>query len=106
MPSYRFVILNAKDNVATALDDIPAGSVVSITRHGREYEITINQKIEFGHKFAIAPIKQGEDVIKYGEVIGVASSDIVEGEHVHIHNVEGKRGRGDKKNGNRSILGV
>ncbi|AMQ20758.1 UxaA family hydrolase [Geobacillus sp. G4] len=106
MSPYRFVILNPKDNVATALDFIPAGSVVKITYQNREQDITIKQPIEFGHKFAIVPIKQGEDVLKYGEVIGVASNDIAEGEHVHVHNVEGKRGRGDRKHGKRSILGV
>jgi len=106
MTSYRFVILNQKDNVATALDYIPAGSVVKITRQDQECDVTIKQNIEFGHKFAIMPIKKGEDILKYGEVIGVASSDIAEGEHVHVHNVEGKRGRGDKEHGNRSVLGV
>ncbi|QIZ67973.1 UxaA family hydrolase [Geobacillus subterraneus] len=106
MSSYRFVILNQKDNVATALDYIPARSVIKITRQNREYNVAIKQNIEFGHKFAIMPIKKGEDILKYGEVIGVASSDIAEGEHVHVHNVEGKRGRGDKEHGNRSVLGV
>ncbi|MDQ6598863.1 SAF domain-containing protein [Bacillus salipaludis] len=38
----------------------------------------------------------GEDILKYGEVIGLATTDIEPGEHVHIHNLEGKRGRGDK----------
>ena len=33
---------------------------------------------------------------KYGEVIGAATRDIRVGEHVHVHNVEGKRGRGDR----------
>ncbi|KJE27633.1 SAF domain protein [Geobacillus kaustophilus] len=106
MPSYRFLMLNPKDNVATALDNIPAGSVIKIACQHKEYEIKVRQNIEFGHKFAVVPIKKGEDILKYGEVIGVASSDIAEGEYVHIHNVEGKRGRGDKENGNRSILGV
>ncbi|ARP43013.1 MULTISPECIES: UxaA family hydrolase [Geobacillus] len=106
MSSYRFVILNQKDNVATALDNIPAGSIVKVTRQDREYDMTIKQNIEFGHKFAIVSIKKGEDILKYGEVIGVASSDIAEGEHVHVHNVEGKRGRGDKEHEDRSILGV
>jgi altronate dehydratase small subunit len=36
-------------------------------------------------------------VIKYGETIGLATSDISPGEHVHVHNVEGQRGRGDRR---------
>lgn len=107
MPSfYRTVMMNLKDNVATALDYIPAGSVVKVTCQGKEYEIEIKENIEFGHKFAVVPIKKGEDIFKYGEVIGVASKDIAVGEHVHIHNVEGKRGRGDKINENSTVLGL
>ena len=36
-------------------------------------------------------IAKGEPVVKYGEHIGVASCDIKAGEHVHVHNVEGRR---------------
>ena len=35
---------------------------------------------------------------KYGEEIGMASADIREGEHVHIHNLESMRARGDWNN--------
>ena len=38
--------------------------------------------------------------MKYGEEIGMASSDIQKGEHVHIHNLESMRARGDWDNGN------
>jgi altronate dehydratase small subunit len=54
------------------------------------------EAIEFGHKFAVRPIRGGEDIVKYGEVIGVAVRDITPGQHMHVHNLEGKRGRGDK----------
>jgi altronate dehydratase small subunit len=40
-------------------------------------------------------ISKGQDVLKYGEVIGQATQDISEGKHVHVHNVESLRGRGD-----------
>ena len=40
-------------------------------------------------------IKKGTPIIKYGETIGLATEDIKEGDHVHVHNVEGLRGRGD-----------
>jgi altronate dehydratase small subunit len=54
------------------------------------------QEIHFGHKFALRDIQQDELVIKYGEAIGQATTKIRKGEHVHIHNVEGLKGRGDK----------
>lgn len=44
--------------------------------------------IENGHKYARVSIKKGEDIIKYGEVIGHATADISVGEHVHTHNMK------------------
>ena len=41
-----------------------------------------------GHKYALRDIKAGEDIIKYGNPIGHATSDIKAGEHVHTHNVK------------------
>ena len=38
------------------------------------------------HKVARTPIPKGENVVKYGEYIGVATCDIAAGEHVHTHN--------------------
>ncbi len=55
--------------------------------------------IPYGHKIALRPIAEGEDVIKYGLSIGSASEDIPAGSYVHIHNVESNRGRGDKYEG-------
>lgn len=43
--------------------------------------------LETGHKKARTAISKGERVIKYGYPIGVATSDISEGEHVHSHNI-------------------
>jgi altronate hydrolase len=40
-----------------------------------------------GHKYATRLIRNGENVIKYGSVIGYATQDIAEGAHVHIHNM-------------------
>ena len=41
-----------------------------------------------GHKYALRDIKAGENIIKYGNPIGHATSDIKAGEHVHTHNVK------------------
>jgi altronate hydrolase len=43
---------------------------------------------EDGHKYALADIACGENVIKYGSPIGHATADIKAGEHVHTHNVK------------------
>jgi altronate dehydratase small subunit len=96
MTTYKTVLLNAADNVAVALEAIPAGARVRL-QGGSGPEIDVVQPIEFGHKFAVRAIRSGEAILKYGEVIGVASRDIGAGEHVHVHNLEGVRGRGDRK---------
>ncbi len=77
-------IHDKKDNVAVALEDLKPGDKVKIENK----EIEIRQEIPFGHKIAVEDIKEGGEVIKYGEVIGVAKEDIRAGEHVHIHNIK------------------
>lgn len=89
------VVINEKDNVATCVDSFPAGSVISYFRGGVEEKIQLLQDIPLGHKVAILPISQGKDIIKYAESIGAATQDIEPGQHVHVHNMESKRGRGD-----------
>ncbi|TDF92621.1 D-galactarate dehydratase [Paenibacillus piri] len=85
-----------KDNVATALDDIPAGAAVVLRTEGADLTVILREAIAFGHKFAVRPIASSEDIIKYGEVIGMANQPIEAGRHVHVHNLDGKRGRGDQ----------
>ena len=41
-----------------------------------------------GHKYALTDIKTGENIIKYGNPIGHATTDIKKGEHVHTHNIK------------------
>lgn len=59
--------LNERDNVAVNL----SGS----------------QDVPVGHKVALKDISKGSYVIKYGEVIGVATKDIKKDEWVHTHNI-------------------
>ena len=40
-----------------------------------------------GHKVATAPIRRGEAVRKYDQIIGLATQDIAAGEHVHVQNL-------------------
>ncbi|MBU8908310.1 UxaA family hydrolase [Desertibacillus haloalkaliphilus] len=85
------------DSVAVALQEIPANAEVTVNLpDGSSKQILMQDTISFGHKFAVHDIKQGENIVKYGEVIGRSVRDIKEGEHIHVHNLEGTRGRGDK----------
>lgn len=84
------------DNVAVALEFIPANSIVLVSCQNKSFTIEVLVDIEFGHKFAVTLIPRGTEVIKYGEVIGKSVNNINPGEHVHVHNIEGIRGRGDQ----------
>ena len=91
-----WVVDEKKDNVATILaHDVKKGSVVPVTVNGATVEIKVNADIPFGHKIAIKPIALKETVYKYGLSIGRAMVDIAAGDHVHVHNIEPLRGRGD-----------
>jgi len=91
----KAVILNSKDNVATALADLAAGEVVKMEVEKAGIAVTLVDCIPFGHKFSLSNIKMDSPIMKYGEVIGKATADIKPGQHVHVHNVASTRGRGD-----------
>jgi len=93
------IVLSEKDNVATCIQEVEAGCSVEI-RHGEKSQmLTAQENVPFGFKIAIMDIAKGDPIKKYGESIGLASSDISVGEMVHIHNLEGARGRGDLVSG-------
>lgn len=82
----RVVLLDPADNVATLVGAGRKGDTVEL--------VTLLNDIPSGHKVALRAIGRGEQVIKYGAPIGIATSDIAPGTHVHIHNVESARGKG------------
>ena len=90
--SAKVIVITPRDNVATALEALAAGQ--TIDANGRL--VTVQEPIANGHKVALATIRSGEPVIKYGNPIGTATADIAAGSHVHVHNVASGRGRGDK----------
>ncbi|NWQ40724.1 UxaA family hydrolase [Bacillus sp. EB106-08-02-XG196] len=93
------IVMSEIDNVATLLQNIESGEIVQYVLNGQKEEVTAKQAIPFGHKIAIKSIQPTEHIVKYGQVIGAASIEITPGEHVHVHNIEGIRGRGDKAKG-------
>jgi altronate dehydratase small subunit len=86
----KAILIDKKDNVATALGELAKGDSVEV---GIE-DYTMNTKLL---QDALKDIGQGEAVTKYGEAIGLATKQIRQGEHVHVHNVESQKGRGDKR---------
>jgi altronate dehydratase small subunit len=89
------IVINEKDNVAVALRDIEPGETIGFALGSDHREMIVHEFIPFGHKFAVRDLKKGEDVLKYGEVIGRTTRMIPAGSHAHIQNIESLRGRGD-----------
>ena len=89
------IAIKEQDNVATAIMDIAAGQEAAAGIGEHVNIIPLMQDIAYGHKFALRPIAKGEAVLKYNCVIGRATCDIEPGQHVHVHNMESLRGRGD-----------
>jgi len=77
--------IKENDNVATALEDISVGEV-QIIGEAADKGIHAIEDIIKGHKIALADIKKGEYIIKYGVVICISTEDIKKGQWVHLHN--------------------
>ena len=89
------IMLNSADTVATAVQILKAGQKADVRLGHDIRQILIGEDIPYGHKFAVHSIPKGQDIIKYGEVIGRATQEIREGHHAHVQNIESLRGRGD-----------
>jgi altronate dehydratase len=83
--------IRPEDNVVVALRELSPRAALELSEAGETGVITL-EDIPFGHKVAIRRIAQGEAVIKYGASIGVATADIIPGQHVHTHNLRSVRG--------------
>ncbi len=81
MTANTSIRLSERDNVAVVLADVAKGDIVE------PLSITAREPIPRGHKLALEPIGEGDEVLKYGQVIGFASAHIAPGQHVHVHNV-------------------
>ncbi len=76
----RYIVISENDNVAVALVPLEKGFELSDGT-------VLKENIDLGHKIALKDIKAGEAIIKYGNLIGIATADISAGEHVHTHNI-------------------
>ncbi len=81
------VVIDQRDNVAVATYQLEAGAEARYPiPDGTLASVTVTDDIPLFHKIALVDIPKGEKVVKYGEFIGVATTDIKRGQHVHTHN--------------------
>lgn len=81
--AFGAVRLDPRDNVAIAISRLPRGTEVSVASQ----KIRPRADIFPGHKVALQAVESGQPIIKYGQPIGLATSSIESGDHVHTHNL-------------------
>ncbi len=77
---FNIIKLNEKDNIGIAPMDIPINVDLNIG-------IKSKTKVPYGHKISLKDIRKGEFIFRFGQIIGISSFDIKQGEHVHSHNL-------------------
>jgi len=90
----HFIAHDATDSVGVVVvEKVEAGQDAIGWIMETDETITIKALVEvpLGHKLALADIKIDDTVMKYGNDIGRAVSDIPKGGYVHVHNVKTKR---------------
>ncbi|WP_298833946.1 UxaA family hydrolase [uncultured Piscinibacter sp.] len=77
-----FIRIHPADDVVIAKQQLIGGT--QLEGEG----VTVAGLIPPGHKVAVRPIRAGQPVRRYNQVIGTAKVDIAPGQHVHTHNLE------------------
>jgi (2R)-sulfolactate sulfo-lyase subunit alpha len=90
----HLLVHDKKDTVGVVVvEGLTAGTDMLgvVTHDDSDFRLIAKHDIPIGHKVALADIKNGDTIWKYGQDIGRAVADIGKGEHVHVHNVKTKR---------------
>jgi len=85
--AVNIVVLAAADNVGIALRDIETNEAA---RSAGGSSIAAREAIPLGHKIALADIKSGQAIVRFGVPVGIATQAIAPGQLVHIHNVRSR----------------
>ena len=81
------LLISPSDNVVVVTEKIEKGNRIFYMHGLEERSIVAAEVIPVFHKVALCDIKEGADINKYGCRIGITTSDIRCGEHIHCHNV-------------------
>ena len=75
-------LADGADNVAIALSTLPAGRVIEHDGTWRNPRFALPHPVLEGHRFAITPIRQGEELLSWGYPFGRALRDIDPGDWI------------------------
>jgi (2R)-sulfolactate sulfo-lyase subunit alpha len=90
----HLLVHNKTDNVGVVVvEGVQAGQELLGVQleDNSDFRVVALKDIPIGHKVALGDLKNGGDVIKYGEVVGRLVADVPVGDHVHTHNLKTKR---------------
>ena len=87
-----FLAHHQGDMVAVAVHDLEPGEAEGAFLRGpASVTVELREAIPLGHKLALTHIAEGQDIIEYGQRVGVATRDISKGAYVHVHNMGSAR---------------
>jgi altronate hydrolase len=81
--------LHPQDHVAIAKVNLQPGAILILENNdsGSLLRTPLRQFIPSGHKVALTELAPGQELRRYGQIIGFATQPIQPGEHVHTHNL-------------------
>ena len=94
MAAPHFIVHDTADSVGVVVvEGIKKGQALTgwVMATDDTIKVQCLDAIPIGHKIALAPMKKGDTVIKYGHDIGKVVKPVKKGAHVHIHNLKTKR---------------
>jgi (2R)-sulfolactate sulfo-lyase subunit alpha len=90
----QLLVHDRQDNVGVVVvEGLKAGTemLCVVTEDNSDFRLTSRHDVPIGHKVALADLKVGDTVVKYGQDIGRIVAPVAKGEHVHVHNLKTKR---------------
>ena len=86
--NFDAIILKLNDNVGTSIKTLKKNTEIILKLEEQLISFIIKDNIKLCHKFSLIQIRRGDNIFKYGEIIGVAIDDIDQGNLVHTHNIQ------------------
>ncbi len=91
------LLMHVKDNVVVCTKELKPGEILQYKADGRWVTMEVTELVPIWNKVAIQDIAEGENVLKYGEVIGKSTCAIPQGTCVSHFNIMGiPRNYGDE----------
>ncbi|MCR5732535.1 MAG: altronate dehydratase family protein [Sphaerochaetaceae bacterium] len=81
------LMMNEHDNVVTCVEEVQKGNEVVYVKNGKKESLIAEETIAYCHKIALIDLKKGEEVIKYGELLGLTNCEIGKGHLVNHENI-------------------